>query len=199
MRRLAAPLPLVLLLAACGSTPPPGGRTPAVPLPPGPVAPTGPLAAEARWLQSLFKGTPVTVAPERDGALSVEVPIAHAFTGDGAAPRPALKAVLDRVALSLYRQPTARVHLGPPGPAARERLAALRRYLGGKGVLPQRMLATAPAEPDQVLLRLTPAPAAIERLDDDSLPAQPVMPAANKAATPTAARPALRPPSGSSR
>lgn len=191
-------------LAGCSSTPPQGsGRAgaPAAPATPtAPIAPSGPLAGEARWLQSLFAGTPVQVLPERDGALSVEVPLGYAFDGDGATPKAPLKAVLDKLALSLYRQPSARVHLGPPGPAARERLTALRGYLGAKGVAPQRMLATAPAQPDQLLLRLTPAPAAIERLDDASLPPQPVAPAANKAVVPTAPpRATFRPPSGSGR
>lgn len=178
-----------LVLAGCAGTPSKGGSRPATAAATGPVMPSGPLAGEARWLQSLFNGTPVQVVPEPEGALRLEVPMSYAFDGESAVPKPPLKAVLDKVALSLYRQPTARVHLGPPGPAARERLAALRSYLGTKGVTPQRMLAAAPAQADQLLLRLTPAPTAIERLDDDALPAQPVM----------APKPALRPPSAANR
>ena len=115
---LAAALPL--LIGGCASRRTPEAAPPAplstasgpaaIPAVPGSAAtpPTAtsaqPLAGEGRWLRSLFSGTPVGIADEPHGVLRLTVPLAHGFEPASAAPKPALKAVLDRVGQSLLRQ-----------------------------------------------------------------------------------------------
>jgi hypothetical protein len=127
---------------------------------PGPMV--SPLAGEQRWMEQLFDGTPVVVQGEPDGAVVVEVPVAHAFDAQLAAPKPPMRAVLDKITLSMLRQPRAQLQIGPPGPAARERLAALRSHILGKGIASPRLAATAPRQSDMVLLRLLPPPSTRE-------------------------------------
>lgn len=178
----------LVLLSACQSTAPTGPiSTPPVAAPtPPPVTgaepappilpPTAPLSAEARWLGELFAGTPVQVAGERDGRVRLQVPIKYAFDGAAkappaaASPKPPLQAVLDKLSQSLKRQPAARLQAAAPGPAATERVAAIRSHLAGKGVANWR-IAQAGTPPDgQVLLWLVPAPTGLRQLDDASLP-----------------------------
>lgn len=185
----AAAIVSLALLSACQSTaptasvsappsaatvppaqPPVTGAEPAPPI----LPPSAPLAAEARWLNDLFAGTPVKVAGERDGSVRLQVPMRFAFEGAAApaasAPKPPLQAVLDKLSQSLKRQPSARLQAAAPGPASAERLAAIRSHLAGKGVANWRIAqAGAPAD-GQVLLRLVPAPAGLRQLDDNSLP-----------------------------
>lgn len=125
---------------------------------PSPPPPPSPLAGEQRWMEQLFDGTPVQVAGEADGSVLVEVPIAFAFDGQASAPKPPMRAVLDKITLAMLRQPRASLQIGPPGPAARERLAAMRSHLAGKGIAAPRLVATAPRQVDMVLLRLSPPP-----------------------------------------
>lgn len=140
---------------------------------PAPAAPRpSPLAAEQRWLSALFEGTPVRISGEGDG-LRLDVPLRYAFANDAAEPLPPLKAVLQRMALSMQRQPTTRLAIGAPGPAASERALAMRQQLQGLGVAGYRISATGAALPDGVSLKLALAPAAIGRLEDRKPTAQP--------------------------
>lgn len=162
------------VLAGCATKPAPAtappGREAAAAAPPAsapaPAAPKpSPLAAEQRWLAALFEGTPVRVSGEGD-ALRLELPLRYAFAGDAADPLPPLKAVLQRMALSMQRQPSTRLAIGAPGPGASERAFAMRQQLQGLGVASYRISATGAALPDGVSFRLALAPAAIGRLED---------------------------------
>jgi hypothetical protein len=177
---------LMVGLQACRTTQPPAPSTP-VPdaseatVPPSrPVMPPdAPLAAEARWLAELFAGTPVQVSGERDGSVRLAVPMKYAFDAPAAAaPKPPLQAVLDKLSQSLKRQPAARLQAAPPaGKGSAERLAAIRSHLAGRGVPNWRVAAAAPAEADQVLLRLVSPAGGVRKLDDSTLPPPPPPPA----------------------
>lgn len=166
---------LLALLAGCATptvAPPTGtpsvDTTPAPEPPrPGQPAPTA-LAAEVRWMQALFHGTPVQIAAEPDGALRVDVPMVHAFDEQSATPKPPLRAVMDKVATTMGRQASSKVHIATPGPAARS--AAMRDYMATRGVIALRVAVAAPPAGEWVTLRVVPGPTAIERLDDRSLP-----------------------------
>lgn len=120
-------------------------------------------------MKQLFEGTPVAIVAEDDGAMRVDVPLTFSFDANSNAPKPPLRAVLDKVAQTLARQPSAKVQVGTPGPAARA--AAMRSYLAHRGVIGLRVVALNPLPGDAVTLRVVPGPIAIERLDDQSLPA----------------------------
>lgn len=104
------------------------------------------LAVERRWLQQWFEGTPVHIAqPQRD-ALAVEVPRDFCFDKGSAAVKPPLQAVLDKLALSLRRQPQARLQLvaapadtGGDAALARQRAARVRDHLRSRGVPADRL------------------------------------------------------------
>lgn len=141
-----------------------------VPAAPAPAPAPAPLASESRWLTELFGATPVTVRDGSDGSVELLVPTVHAFDAGAAQPKPAIKAVLDRLAQSLLRQPTARLQLTAPSPPARA--TALKDHLGGRGIPPWRIqAATASGSTAPVLLRLLPGTTALKRLDDGGLPA----------------------------
>lgn len=161
---------LLVLLAGCAtpSVPPPVGTAPAVEPPrPGQPPPTA-LAAELRWMQALFDGTPVNVVAEGDGAMRVDVPMVHAFDEKSAAPKPPLRAVMDKVATTMGRQSSSKVHIASPGPAARA--AAMRSYLATRGVIGLRVVVASQPSGEWVTLRVVPGPTAIERLEDRALP-----------------------------
>lgn len=176
---------LLILLAGCASPPvtppagapstatpsavtPPVGTTPAPePLRPGQPAPTV-LAAEVRWMQALFDGTPVNIVNEADGAMRVDVPMAHAFDEKSNAPKPPLRAVMDKVATTMGRQSSSKVHIATPGPPARS--TAMRNYLATRGVIALRVVVATPPDGGWVTLRIVPGPTAIDRLDDKALP-----------------------------
>jgi hypothetical protein len=172
--------PLLALLAGCatpsvappagtpGAGAPPAGTVPAPePLRPGQPAPTA-LAAEVRWMQALFDGTPVQIVAETDGAMRVDVPMVHAFDEKSATPKPPLHAVMDKVATTMGRQASSKVHIATPGPAARS--TAMRSYLATRGVIALRVVVAARPAGEWVTLRVVPGPSAIDRLDDRSLP-----------------------------
>lgn len=188
-----APLILATLatLAGCGSSPrtpaPPAKPAPAAPpvaaapaphVEPKPVAPAAsapapkppsPLAAEQRWLEQLFEGTPVRISSESDGnALQVLVPVAFSFDGESTKPKPALQAVLDKVSQSLKRQPNSRLRVSAPGPAARA--LAARQHLLSRGVAAHRVEATTTSNGDGVQLLLSLAPASGASLRDGGSP-----------------------------
>lgn len=178
-RAVLTVLALLALLAGCASpvlTPSPAaGGTPAG-APPAPAAepprpgqpPPTVLMGEVRWMQALFDGTPVRVAAESDGSMRVDVPMTYSFDDKTPSPKPPLRAVLDKLSATLSRQPSAKLQLAAPGAPARA--AAMRTYLGSRGVLALRVATVAPPAGDAVLLRVVPGPMAIDKLDDRALP-----------------------------
>ena len=119
----------------------PSTAPPAEPPRPG-QPPPNVLAAEVTWLKQLFDGTPVAIASEPDGSMRVDVPMTFSFDDKSNAPKPPLRAVMDKVAVSMARQASTKVHLATPGPAARG--AAMRSYLQGRGVIGLRVVVLAP-------------------------------------------------------
>lgn len=157
------------LLAGCASSPAPSapgsrGGTGATPAKPAAVAS---LESERQWLQSWFDGTPVQIALHSDGALAVEVPRAFCFDAGRSSVKPALAAVLDKVAESLRRQRQAKLTVlaapADPTPNAglvRQRALQVRTHLQGRGVPEARLAApsTALAAAVQLRVELPPAP-----------------------------------------
>lgn len=120
-------------------------------------------------MQALFDGTPVNIVAESDGSMRVDVPMVHAFDEKSAAPKPPLRAVMDKVATTMGRQSSSKVHIATPGPTARS--AAMRSYLATRGVIALRVVvASSQPSGEWVTLRVVPGPIAIDRLDDRSLP-----------------------------
>jgi hypothetical protein len=158
------------VLAGCASvSTPPGKAPPPTEAPPRPgQPPPGVLAGEVQWMKQLFDGTPVVIAAESDGAMRVDVPLSFAFDDKSPAPKPPLRAVMDKVSTTLARQPSAKVHVATPGPMARA--AAMRSYLQTRGVIGLRVVVLAQAPSDAVMLRVVPGPVVIDKLDDDKLP-----------------------------
>jgi outer membrane protein OmpA-like peptidoglycan-associated protein len=165
---------LVLVLAGCATAPRPAAP-PAAPLPaPAPARPTPPappppavapeLVAEQRFLEELFRGTPVTVGavgPGPNSPLRLEVPLRYSFDEGSATVKPPLGAVLDRVARILERQPRARVQVATPGA---ERTASVRRDLTARRVASHR-IERLPDRPGAVELRVSIVAPAVQRLD----------------------------------
>jgi outer membrane protein OmpA-like peptidoglycan-associated protein len=172
-----APAPRPAPPGAPASQLPPPIATPA-PSWPAPVAPSPPVA-EQRWLDEWFRGTPVTIALADINTLGVDVPLANSFEAGKSAVKPALAAVLDRVATSLRRQPTVRVSIAAPLDAAggavalaTARAQQVRGHLVARGVPATRVTSVGTAKAGAPLqLRMTIAPQAIEKLDDAALPA----------------------------
>lgn len=118
---------------------------------------THPLATEQRWLSQWFDGTPVRITGQSDGrAVLLAVPLDFAFDAQSPRPKPALQAVLDKVGQSLKRQPSTRLRIGAPGPAARALSA--RAHVLAQGVASYRVEASAQTVGEDVLLRLSLAP-----------------------------------------
>ena len=166
---MAKPLSALLLaglLAACASTTttaPPPAAAPSTPAQRTQVAEA--LAVERQWLGSWFKDTPVKVAQRGDGAVSVEVPREFSFDTGRSSLKPALAAVLDKVAESLRRVPQAQVALvaAPDDaevatPLATQRAERIREHLRSKGIAASRLGRPSPAATAAVQLRLIAAP-----------------------------------------
>jgi len=109
-------------------------------IPPEPPAPAAPasadrktataeaLAVERQWLQAWFRGTPVRIGQRRDGAVTVDVPREFCFEPARGAVKPALAAVLDKVAESMRRLQFAQLPLlAAPDDASRTAQLALPR------------------------------------------------------------------------
>jgi outer membrane protein OmpA-like peptidoglycan-associated protein len=181
-------LPLVVALSLCGcaSTPPsstsstssspPSAATvaaqgPAASAPPTPAqqrtAAASTLAVERQWLASWFKGTPVVVAQRPDGAVVVDVPREFCFDPGHDAVKPALAAVLDKVAQSLRRTPIAELHLiAAPNDASGSATLGVQRatrvydFLRARGVPAARLAKPSAASGAAVQLRMeAPSPA----------------------------------------
>ncbi len=148
-------------LAGCASKP--GTRAPdgtTVPVPPGGVAPE--LAAEQRWLEELFTGTPVVVGAGPDGTVKVEVPLKYSFDPGRKVVKPPLEAVLGKVAASLHRQKRARLLLAAPTP---EQTEVLKSQMQTRGIAAFR-IGSLPLRADAVELRLLQPPLGVEKLED---------------------------------
>ena len=167
-----AALVMLVLLAGCAtpvSSPAPDAAPAAAAEPPRPGQPPPTvLASEVRWMQALFDGTPVGITGETDGAMRVTVPLGFAFDAQPSAPMPPLRPVMDKLATTMTRQPSAKVHVAAPGTAARA--TAMRNYFGTKGVTALRVVTLPPASGDAVTMRVVPGPVAIDKLDDSALP-----------------------------
>jgi outer membrane protein OmpA-like peptidoglycan-associated protein len=165
---LASMLACAWLLQGCSSTPP---AAPAAP----PTAPTRPgaspppsaaqksstLAIERQWLQSWFEGTPVLIVQRSETSLSVEVPREFSFDAGRSQVKPALAAVLDKVAESLRRKAQLRLEqVAAPGdaasasPLAQLRATQLRSYLVARGVPASRVGPPSVSTGAAVLLRM---------------------------------------------
>jgi outer membrane protein OmpA-like peptidoglycan-associated protein len=154
------------VLAGCAS--PPGPSAPGAPGAPAAPATRAErtqaaeaMAAERQWLDSWFKGTPVAITQAEDGSVTVAVPRAYSFDDGRSRVKPALGAVLDKVAESLRRRPNARlVQVSapddgqPPTRLALERAAQVRRHLQDRGVAGARMAEPAGAGAATVQLRI---------------------------------------------
>lgn len=150
-----------LALHGCASGPPkPAESSPAGRDAPRKAAPgQHPLAVERDWLRSWFEGTPVTIAQRDDGPLNVEVPLAFSFAPRRSTVKPALAAVLDKLAESLRRTGALLPGLAaPPDPAgppalALQRAGALRAHLLSRGVSVAQLGKPAVAQAATVQLR----------------------------------------------
>lgn len=169
----AAAAAALLVLQACSTPPPataPGAAPPAsIPTPaPTPAAAAerriAALAVERRWLQSWFKDTPVLIAARGDTAISVEVPREFCFDTGTSTVKPALAAVLDKVAESLRRHRQARLELlaAPADGSVASQLALLRAaqvraHLASRGVPAARLAPPSATSAASVQLRLAVA------------------------------------------
>ncbi|HEX7438618.1 MAG TPA: hypothetical protein VF319_00850, partial [Caldimonas sp.] len=157
---------LMLALAGCAAwrpaaSPEPGAAPPfaAASAATAPTPPTrASLAAEQRRLAELFRGTPVVFAMQADGSLRVSVPVRYSFDKGRYAVKPALAAVLDRVARSQRAEAT-RLRVAAPadpqgnGPSlAAERATSARDYMVGRGVDARRFSIAAALSGDEVVI-----------------------------------------------
>jgi outer membrane protein OmpA-like peptidoglycan-associated protein len=140
-------LACVLGVQGCASPPRGAAATTAAPAEgEGVASRTAGLAAERQWLQAWFDGTPVRIEPRDTQAFSIEVPREFSFDAGRSEVKPALGAVLDKLAQSLQRKPLARVELlAAPGdaagsaPLALQRAANVRKHLLARGVRLQQL------------------------------------------------------------
>ena len=122
------------------------------------------LGVERIWLQSWFKDTPVRIAQRSDGAMTVDVPVAFCFDAGRSSVKPALAAVLDKVAESMRRVPTLRLPLlaAPESatgtaPLAMQRALQMQKHLLNRGVAAARLGPPTASTEAAVQLRLEAA------------------------------------------
>ena len=170
---------LAVLLAGCAAVAP-GGSDPGTGLPQrGTGAPAvSPLVTEQRWLGEWFRGTPVVIALTDGGTLAVDVPLVNSFDAGSSSIKPALAAVLDRVATSLRRQPSMVVAIAAPADAsgnatlAASRAKKVREHLVSRGVAGTRLTGSgAVAAGGAVQMRIVNLAQPVSQLDDTGLPA----------------------------
>ena len=178
MKFRTLPLLVALAVGGCASGPSPSTSTaasaqsPAASSPPPTpaqqrTAAASTLAVERQLLASWFKGTPVVVAQRQDGAVVVDVPREFCFDPGHDAVKPALAAVLDKVAQSLRRTSIAELHLiAAPGDASGSATLGLQRatrvhdYLRSRGISAGRLAKPSAASGAAVQLRIeAPSPA----------------------------------------
>lgn len=131
-----------------------------------PAAAAPALREEQRWLQSWFEGTPVRITHSGSNALAVEVPREFCFDVGRSQIKPALAAVLDKVAESLRRQAQNRLTLlaapvdaaSSAPPLATARAAALYKHLRGRGVPAPRLAEPSTTVASAVQLRIEAPP-----------------------------------------
>jgi outer membrane protein OmpA-like peptidoglycan-associated protein len=139
MSRRISIVAILLALQGCTTALRPGAEAPAVGAPAPPRASA--LTVERKWLQSWFDGTPVVIAQQDAGAVSIDVPREFSFDAGQSKVKPALAAVLDKVAQSLLRTPAARLEQvaapgdgASPSPLALQRANQVRSHLLSRGV-----------------------------------------------------------------
>ena len=159
-----------LAVAACTSVKPPGPTGPSAPAaPPAPAeqraAASAALGAERQWLQSWFKDTPVRISQRDDGAITVDVPLEFSFDNGRSTVKPALAAVLDKVAESMRRVPAMRLPMlaAPEGakggaPLATQRALQVQKHLLNRGVAAARLGPPTSTTAAAVQLRLEAEP-----------------------------------------
>lgn len=144
MRSFALTLVVVLAVWGCTSVAPPtpSGTTTAEQK----TTVAAALAVERQWLGSWFGGTPVLIGQRSDGAITVDVPREFCFEPGRSGVKPALAAVLDKVAESLRRVPLAQMPLlAAPDDAigttqlALQRAIQVREYVRSRGVPTARL------------------------------------------------------------
>ncbi len=154
--------------AAASTTAAPPASVPAPPPEPTPAerrtAAASTLAVERQWLAAWFKGTPVVIAQHPSGAVTVDVPRTFCFEPGQDAVKPALAAVLDKVAQSMRRTAIAELHLiAAPGDAGGANALALRRatrvydFLRARGVPEARLTKPSATGGTTVQLRIEAA------------------------------------------
>lgn len=105
------------------------------------------LTVEQQWLDSYFRGTPVQIRQQGDGALWVDVPREYCFDAGRSNVKPPLAAVLDKVAESLRRRSGAVITLlsapddkpGSATPLALQRATQVHKHLRDRGVPSERL------------------------------------------------------------
>lgn len=162
MNRRRCLLPMVLALSACAGLTPPAPQRPPMNADQRAAAPSA-LAAERRWLQSWFEGTPVRIEQEPGGPVAIDVPLRYCFDEGSSRIKPPLAAVLDKLAESLRRVPAARLALlaapGGPGGLALQRADRIRRHLLSRGVAAEQIAPPSASDAPMVRLRVDLAPA----------------------------------------
>jgi hypothetical protein len=139
---------VALALSGCASVAPTPSATSAAATPPVAASAAeqktelaAALAVERKWLASWFDKTPVVIGQRSDGAVTIDVPRDFCFAPGRSAVKPALAAVLDKVAESMRRVPGAQLSLlaapddavGVAKPAL-QRSTEIREHLRGRGV-----------------------------------------------------------------
>jgi outer membrane protein OmpA-like peptidoglycan-associated protein len=170
-----------LVVSGCASVAPPAPpAAPPVAPAPGPAAASAPaaptvaeqktaaasaLAVERQWLAAWFSKTPVVIGQRSDGAVTIDVPRAFCFDPGRSAVKPALAAVLDKLAESMRRVPAAQLPLlaapdddGGAAKLALQRAAEMREHLRARGVAVARLGKPAVTTAAAVQLRMEPAP-----------------------------------------
>ncbi len=152
---------IVLALHGCSSTPTTGPAAPSAAAAPRVAS----LTAERQWLQSWFSGTPVLIVQRNDGPVSVDVPREFCFDTGRSSVKPPLAVVLDKVAESLRRTPSARLQLvAAPGdtaatsPLSLQRANQVRTHLLSRGVPAAQLGSPTATTAAAVQLRMDLAP-----------------------------------------
>lgn len=119
------------------------------------------VAIERQWLQSWFEGTPVRIEQRSESSFSIDVPREFCFEAGRSEVKPALAAVLDKLAQSLQRKPALRVQLlAAPGDAAgastlaQQRAVSVRKHLLARGVSSEQLTAATVTQAAAVQVRV---------------------------------------------